>query len=194
MWVALGVLALVWLLSTLWQANADKWEGRVQDALREGKSADSVASARGDSLRLLADSAQQLKDSVAALEALPARLKIVTRTVREGFPTDTTAQDSLRRAMKVIVFLDSTVTAQDSVIVLQRRQIGVLGGQGHLWAAQRTDDSTRIVRLTNLLEDRPKSRLFGFLPIPKCGIGAGGVLSVAGKAQAGLLAGCLIPL
>lgn len=193
-WVAIGAGLLLWLAQDCADKNRSKWEGRVQDAVgAERKRHEAETQARTDSLRMAQDSTQLFRDSVTVLERLPARLKIVTRTVREGFPTDTTGRDSLNRAFRVIALQDSTIQAQDSVIGLQKRQIGVMEGSGRLWAAQREADSLRIDRLEGLLRDRPRDRWLGFLPKPRCGPG-GGLATNGQQFTAGLVAACILPL
>jgi hypothetical protein len=192
---ALIGLGLLFLIAQWWDGQRTaEWEGRVKLAIGEAlKQYEAESKARSDSIRVLADSAKLFRDSVKVLELLPTRLKIVTRTVREGFPTDTTARDSLRRAITVIGLQDSTIQALDSVVSLQRRQIGVLEGSGILWATQRAADSTRIAELTGLLEDRPSAKFLGFIPRPKCGPG-GGLVTNGKEFLAGVTLACILPL
>jgi hypothetical protein len=192
---ALIGLGLLFLIAQWWDGQRTaEWEGRVKLAIGEAlKQYEAESKARSDSIRVLSDSARLFRDSVKVLELLPTRLKVVTRTVREGFVADTNARDSLTRAVTLIALLDSTVTAQDSVIGTQRRQIGALEGTGRLWAVQRQADSTRIAELTGLLKDRPSAKLLGFIPKPKCGPG-GGLVTNGKEFLAGVTLACILPL
>jgi hypothetical protein len=188
-WLALG-LAIAVLLALHELEHRAAWNAEAEAELDQ-RAANAIQRAHNkaalDSLDRLIREAQ---DSAKRLALRPARL--IPQIIREidTLPAPVTPRDSA--ADRIIAQQDTVIRDRGAELAQLHAALGQAGQAFVKFRDQRTADSTRIRQLEGTLEHRPGSKLLGFLPRPKCGIGPGFAI---GKGSAiGLIAGCVMGL
>lgn len=197
--VGLVVGALTtWLLSArqLTEDERDWLAQRAAVTAQRKADAQAVAAARQEQARADSAAAASLARANANADTV-ARLRVTGDKLAGQLAKAGTARDSLTLALRLVAVRDSQLAKATDTERDLRATIAEQGRKQMATASELASVTEDRDRLRDLVDAAPVGkhppRLFGVLPMPKCGPGGAVVLS-GGTVYGGLGAACIIPL